>query len=96
MRNNPVSKVVFVGKFVIARQLAGKLMVLNDGEGLARLVDVVANEATGKITTLLAEPNPDSATARRMKKEDGLLSIPYSAVLAVSDYIILDKKAIGA
>jgi len=45
---------------------------------------------------LIAEPNPDSATSRRMKKEDGLLLIPYSSVLAVGDYVILDKKALTA
>jgi len=85
-----------VGKFVIAKQLAGKMLISNDGEGIGRLVDVIVNEATGKVSMMLAEPNPDSATARRMKKDDGLLQIPYAAVLAVSDYIVLDKKAIGA
>ncbi len=86
---------ITVGKFVIAKQLAGKLLVTNDGEGIGRLVDLVVNEVTGKITTLVADPNPDSTLARRMKKEDGMLSVPYSAVLAVSDFIILDKKAVG-
>lgn len=85
-----------MGKFVIAKQLAGKMLISNDGEGIGRLVDVIVNEATGKVSMMLAEPNPDSATARRMKKDDGLLQIPYAAVLAVSDYIVLDKKAIGA
>ena len=85
-----------MGKFVIAKQLAGKILVSNDGEGIGRLVDLIVNEATGKVQVLLAEPNPDSATARRMKKEDGLLQVPYGAVLAVGDYVILDKRAIGA
>jgi len=84
-----------VGKFVIAKQLAGKLLVSNDGEGVGRLVDIVVNEVTGKMVSLVAEPNPDSATARRMKKEDGMLVVPYSSVLAVSDYIVLDRKALA-
>jgi sporulation protein YlmC with PRC-barrel domain len=29
-----------------------------------------------------------------MKKEEGMLLIPYTAVLAVSDHIILDKKVL--
>jgi len=85
-----------LGKFVIAKQLAGKILVSNDGESIGRLVDLVVNEITGKIVHLIAEPNPDSATSRRMKKEDGLLLIPYSSVLAVGDYVILDKKALTA
>jgi len=88
--------VILVGKFVIAKQLAGKILVSNDGEGIGRLVDLTINEVTGKIVSLVAEPNPDSATARKMKKEDGLLVVPYSAVLAAGDYIILDKKALAA
>ena len=85
-----------MSKFVIAKQLAGKILVSNDGEGIGRLVDLTINEVTGKIVSIVAEPNPDSATARKMKKEDGLLVVPYSAVLAVGDYIILDKKALAA
>jgi sporulation protein YlmC with PRC-barrel domain len=88
--------VILVSKFVIAKQLAGKILVSNDGEGIGRLVDLTINEVTGKIVSIVAEPNPDSATARKMKKEDGLLVVPYSAVLAVGDYIILDKKALAA
>jgi len=85
-----------LGKFVIARQLAGKILVSNDGEGIGRLVDIMVNEITGKITGLIVEPSPDSLSARKMRKEDGLIVIPYSAVLAVGDYVILDKKALGA
>jgi sporulation protein YlmC with PRC-barrel domain len=87
--------VIILGKFVIAKQLAGKTLVSNDGEGVGRLVDLVVNEITGKIVSIIADPNPDSASVRRMKKEDGMLVIPYSAVLAVGDYVILDKKALS-
>jgi sporulation protein YlmC with PRC-barrel domain len=88
--------VIFVGKFVIAKQLAGKALVSNDGEGVGRIVDLSVNEVTGKIMSIIAEGNPDSVTARKMRKEDGMLVIPYSSVLAVGDYIILDKKALSA
>ena len=43
---------------------------------------------------MIIEPNPDNATARKLKREGGVVSIPYSAVLAVSDHIIVDKKGI--
>lgn len=84
-----------MGKFLIAKQLGGKKLITNDGEELGKLVDININEVTGKIEGLLVEPNLDNETARRMKKENGLLVIPYSAVLAASDHIILDKKGIG-
>lgn len=81
-------------KIVIAKQMAGKNIITNDGEGLGKLIDLDVHEVSGKIETLLLEPNLDNASARQMSKEDGLISIPYASVLAVSDYIIVDKKTI--
>lgn len=79
-------------KIVIAKQLAGKKIITNDGEELGKLIDLNVGEMSGKIETLLIEPNLDNQTARDMKKEDGLLQIPYESVLASSDHIIVDKK----
>jgi len=84
-----------MAKLLLARQLAGKKIIMNDGEELGRLIDIEANEKTGRLETLIVEPNPDSLAARRMKKEEGYIYIPYSAVLAASDYVIVDRKTIG-
>jgi sporulation protein YlmC with PRC-barrel domain len=81
-------------KIVIAKQLAGKKIITNDGEELGKLIDLEVQEVSGKMTNLLVEPNLDNATARGMSKEDGLLVIPYSSVLAASDHIVVDKKTI--
>jgi sporulation protein YlmC with PRC-barrel domain len=81
-------------KIVIAKQLAGKKIITNDGEELGRLIDINVHEVSGKLESMLVEPNLDNATARSLNKEDGLIVIPYSAVLAAADHIIVDKKAI--
>ncbi len=81
-------------KIVIAKQLAGKKIITNDGEELGKLIDLDVQEVSGKIQSLLAEPNLDNATARALGKDDGLLVIPYSSVLAAGDHIIVDKKTI--
>jgi sporulation protein YlmC with PRC-barrel domain len=84
-----------MGKFAIAKQLAGKKLITNDGEEIGKLVDVEVNEVSGKMETILVEPNPDNQTARGMKKADGgYLHIKYNSVLAVSDHIIVDKKGV--
>ncbi len=82
-------------KIVIAKQLAGKKIITNDGEDLGRLIDLEIVESSGKIENLLVEPNLDNPTSRRLNKEDGLIVISYSSVLAASDHIIVDKKTIG-
>jgi len=79
-------------KYLIARQLSGKKIVTNDGEDFGRLVDINVNEVTGKIETLIVEANPDSQTASKLKKEDGMVHVQYDSVLAVGDFIIVEKR----
>lgn len=83
-----------MAKIVIAKQLAGKKIITNDGEELGKLIDLDVQEVSGKIMSLLVEPNMDNALARGLGKEDGLLMVPYASVLAASDHIIVDKKTI--
>ncbi|MFH1094597.1 MAG: PRC-barrel domain-containing protein [Candidatus Micrarchaeota archaeon] len=82
-------------KIVIAKQLAGKKIITNDGEELGKLIDLDVQEVSGKIESLLIEPNLDNGLARAMGKEDGLISVPYASVLAASDHIIVDRKTLG-
>jgi sporulation protein YlmC with PRC-barrel domain len=83
-------------KYLIARQLSGKKLVTDEGDDFGRLVDIEVNEVSGKIESLVVEPNPDSPTAARMKKEDGMVHIPYESVLAVGDFIIVQKRNLAS
>ena len=82
-------------KLLLARQLAGRKLITNDGEEVGRLVDIVINEKNGRLETLVVEPNPDNLTVRKMRKEEGFVYVPYTAILAASDYVIVDKKNFG-
>ena len=81
-----------MSKLKIARQLSQKRVITSDGEDFGRLVDLTINEITGKIEHLVIEPNPDSMVAEKLRKDDGLVLVPYESVLAVSDYVIVDKR----
>lgn len=81
-----------MAKYLIARQLSSKKVITNEGEEFGRLVDVNISEATGKVETLVIEPNPDSELAGKMKKDDGMVHIPYDSVLAISDFILVEKR----
>jgi sporulation protein YlmC with PRC-barrel domain len=83
-------------KYAIAKQLAGKRIITTDGEELGRIVDLYINELSGKIESVLIEPNPDSTLAVRAKKEgSGLVTVPYSSVLDVKDVMVLDRRGLG-
>ncbi len=79
-------------KYTVARQLSGKKLVTNDGEDFGRLVDLEINEISGKIEYLIVEPNPDNMFAENHKNDDGHVRLPYDSVLAVGDYIIIEKR----
>ncbi len=79
-------------KFIIARQLVGKKVITSDGFDVGRLFDVEISEVTGKIVSLVVEPNLDSGLANKMKIEGGQIKIPYNSVLAVNDYAVVDRK----
>lgn len=81
-----------MAKYLIARQLSGKKVVTNEGEDFGRLVDINVNEVSGKIENLVIEPNPDSSVAGKLQKEDGMVRVHYDSVLAVGDFVIVEKR----
>ncbi len=81
-------------KYTIARQLATKRVITNRGDEVGKLSDLLINENTGEIETLLVELDRDSKIAKGGSHKDRLLHIPYSAVTAVSDVFIVDEREI--
>jgi sporulation protein YlmC with PRC-barrel domain len=84
-------------KFAIAKQLAGKGIVTTDGEMIGKVVDLYVNELTGKLESVLVEPNPDSSLALRARKEGGAyVTVPYEAVLDVKDVMVVDRRNLSS
>lgn len=81
-------------KYVVAEQLVGKEVVTDDGYDLGKFVDAEINEVTGKLTSLLVEPNVDSAFVNKLDMKEGKLHLPYQSVVAVNDYIVIDRKSL--
>ncbi|MEM0154602.1 MAG: PRC-barrel domain-containing protein [Methanothrix sp.] len=80
-------------KFIIGRQLVGKKVVTNDGFDVGRFIDADISPITGKINAFIVEPNMDSNIANKLKIDSGQIKIPYTAVQAVNDYIVIDRKS---
>jgi len=78
-------------KYTIARQMSGKKVFTNRGEELGKLVDLLIDEKSGEIEHLLVEISPDSKAAKRIGLNDRIVQIPYEAVTAVSDVVIVDE-----
>lgn len=81
-------------KYTIARQMSGKRVFTNRGEELGKLLDLIIDEKSGVIESLLVEVRPDSRAARRAGLTEKIVQIPYAAVTAVSDVVIVDESHI--
>ncbi len=81
-------------KYVIAEQLVGKEVVTADGFDLGKFVDAEINEVNGKLSALIVEPNVDSEYVNKLSVKEGKLKVPYASVMAVNDYIVVDKKGL--
>lgn len=79
-------------KFIIAKQLMGKRVLSVSGYDIGRFVDAEVNSVTGKITTLVLEPDATSMLAKKLSPEGSELRVPYSAISAVADYIMVDTR----
>ncbi len=79
-------------KFIIARELMGKKVVSTSGYDIGRLVNVEISQVTGKINSVIIEPSSDSTLAKKLSGDGGELKVPFSAVTAVADYIMVDTK----
>ena len=80
-------------KFAIAKQLGGKRVITNRGEEIGRLSDMTIDESTGRLEGLIVEPNMASKVAKNLvSSREKLMNIPYKAVFAVGDVIVVDES----
>jgi len=80
-------------KFAIAKQLGGKRVITNRGEEIGRLSDMTIDESTGRLEGLVVEPNTASKVAKNLvSSREKLMNIPYKAVFAVGDVIVVDES----
>ena len=78
-------------KFAIAKQLGGKRVISNKGEEIGRLSDIQIDGKTGELDFFMVEPAEDSKLAASLpRNEEDFIIIPFKAVFAVSDVIVVD------
>jgi sporulation protein YlmC with PRC-barrel domain len=82
--------VVVVSK-VFAGSVAGKEIVNIDGAVLGEMENLVFDLSSGQIVDLVIKP--DSNLPRQKYREEGkFVLIPFSSVVAVKDYIVVDES----
>ena len=78
-----------------SRQLLGKVIVSKAGKRFGELGNIHFDSKTGELLQLeLRNPTALANSLDLERAEDGSLLIPYSAVLAIGDFIVVAEEDI--
>lgn len=78
-----------------SKDLIGKTVVSKAGKRYGEVGDVIFETKTGElIHIVLASPTPYSEKLELEKNSDGELLIPFSAVIAMGDFVVIAEEDI--
>jgi len=76
---------------IFAKNLSKKNVVSSDGSVLGVLYNIVMDAPTGDLIDLVVKPDM-SIDKSRYAPEGNYILVPFSAVRAVRDFIVVDKN----
>ena len=78
-----------------SRELLGKTVVSKSGKKFGVVGDIVFETKTGELINLiLSNPTPYSEKLELEKDKSGGIMIPFSAVIAVGDFMVISEEDI--
>lgn len=78
-----------------SKQLIGKTIVSKTGRKFGELDDLVFETKTGELINLvLVNPTPYADKLELEKSKDGDILIPFSAVTAIGDFVVIAEEDI--
>ncbi len=78
-----------------ARNLIGKTVVSKTGKKFGEVGDIVFETKTGElIHIVLTSPTPYTEKLELEKDKDGNILIPFSAVIAIGDFLVIAEEDI--
>jgi sporulation protein YlmC with PRC-barrel domain len=80
---------------ISALKLSNKRVVDSDGGEMGTLHNIVADAGTGILRELVVKPAEELDT-KKFKMEDEYIFVPFEAVKAIKDVIVVDSDRIRA
>jgi len=75
-----------------SREIIGKLIVTKEGKRVGVVRDISFETRSGELIHLVvAQPTPYAGSLNIESKDGGLL-IPYSAILAIGDFVVVSEE----
>jgi sporulation protein YlmC with PRC-barrel domain len=82
----------FMVKKMAKKELSNKKVMGTDGSEMGILYNITCDMRTGDLVNLIIRPDM-TLNVDNYETQDGMVLIPFAAVRAISDYIVVDKKA---
>jgi sporulation protein YlmC with PRC-barrel domain len=78
-----------------AKELIGKTIVSKSGKRFGELGDIIFETKSGElIHMILSNPTPYALKLEMEKDKEGNILIPFSAVIAVGDFMVIAEEDI--
>ena len=78
---------------ITSKNIINKTIVSKAGKTFGKVSDIVFETRTGELIYLLLEsPSPYALTFDLEKNKEGRVQIPFSSVLAIGDFIVIQEE----
>ncbi len=78
-----------------SKQIIGKIVVTKSGKRFGEVGNVSFETRTGELIHIVLKNPTTYATEQALEKNDkGELTIPYSAVIAIGDFVVVSEEDI--
>ena len=81
---------------ILTKELQSKTVISEEGKMFGRVVDITADMNTGELINLVIEPTKflTSHFENMISDEKGRVLLPFSAVGAIGDFVLINEKDI--
>lgn len=81
---------------VLAKELQGKTVISEEGRMFGKVLDITSDVSTGELINVVVEPTKYLKThfENIISDERGRILLPFSAVGAVGDFVLVNEKDI--
>jgi sporulation protein YlmC with PRC-barrel domain len=75
------------------KELIGKLIVTKEGKRLGLIQDITFETRTGELIHIVVkDPTPYTRSINLEKTEDNETLIPYNAIIAIGDFVVVSEE----
>lgn len=81
---------------ILSKELQGRTVVSEEGKMFGKVLDITADLGTGELINIVVEPTKYVKThfENLISDERGRILLPFSAVQAVGDFVLISEKDI--